>query len=95
MSKFLEDASRLNLHDGSYVQVTSRRGRVTVRLKLSPSIQPGQVFMPMHYLETNNLTFPAFDPYSAEPGYKYSAVRIESVVETQPVSKGNEGGHNG
>ncbi len=32
--------------------------------------------MAMHYFETNQLTFPAFDPYSAEPAYKLAAVRL-------------------
>jgi assimilatory nitrate reductase catalytic subunit len=34
--------------------------------------------MAMHYPETNQLTFPFFDPESREPSYKYAAVRVES-----------------
>jgi assimilatory nitrate reductase catalytic subunit len=34
------------------------------------------VFMPMHYAETNFLTYPAFDPYSREPAYKMGAVAL-------------------
>lgn len=32
--------------------------------------------MPMHYAETNRLTYPSFDPYSHEPMYKLAAVKI-------------------
>jgi anaerobic selenocysteine-containing dehydrogenase len=33
----------------------------------------------MHYAGTNELTYPAFDPYSRQPSYKYCAVRIERI----------------
>ena len=32
--------------------------------------------MPMHYRETNQLTFPSFDKYSRQPAYKHCAVRV-------------------
>jgi assimilatory nitrate reductase catalytic subunit len=41
------------------------------------SVRPGFVFLPMHYPEANYLTFPVFDPYSRQPGYKFGAVKIE------------------
>jgi anaerobic selenocysteine-containing dehydrogenase len=44
-------------------------------------VQPGQVFMPMHHPETNQLTFAAFDPYSRQPAYKGCAVRIDRVEQ--------------
>ena len=33
--------------------------------------------MSMHYVVTNELTFPSFDPYSRQPSYKACAVRLE------------------
>jgi len=36
----------------------------------------GQVFAPMHDVQTNRLTFPAFDPQSRQPSYKACAVRV-------------------
>jgi assimilatory nitrate reductase catalytic subunit len=74
-----EDATRLDLSDGAAVDVVSRRGRARASVAVTDEVQAGQLFMPMHYYETNNLTFPAFDPYSHQPGYKYAAVRIEKV----------------
>ena len=46
---------------------------------ITPTIQPGQVFIPMHYVETNRLTIAAFDPSSRQPAYKACAVRLEKV----------------
>jgi anaerobic selenocysteine-containing dehydrogenase len=46
---------------------------------VSHVVQPGQVFVPMHYPEANQLTFAAFDPYSRQPSYKYCAVQIHKA----------------
>lgn len=37
----------------------------------------GQVFLPMHYGDTNRLTLAVFDPQSRQPSYKACAVRVE------------------
>ncbi|HOX12764.1 MAG TPA: nitrate reductase [Spirochaetia bacterium] len=72
------DARRLGIAEGAAVRVRSRRGEVRVKARISDEVSPGQVFMPMHYPESNFLTFPAFDPYSAEPAYKMGAVALEA-----------------
>jgi len=59
--------------------VRSLRGAVEAAVFVSPSVAPGQVFMPMHYAMTNQLTLPVFDPHSRQPAYKACAVRIEPV----------------
>ncbi len=74
-----EDARKLNVKEGDQVKVASRRGEALVAVAISASSQPGQLFIPMHYIETNLLTFPAFDPYSREPAYKLAAVRVEKA----------------
>jgi assimilatory nitrate reductase catalytic subunit len=43
---------------------------------VTPTVRPGQVFIPMHYVETNRLTHPSFDPYSRQPSYKSGAVEV-------------------
>jgi anaerobic selenocysteine-containing dehydrogenase len=75
-----EDARRLGIAEGDAVVVSSRRGRSVVTAQVTDVMAAGQVFMPMHYQETNPLTFPAFDPYSFEPNYKWAAVQIEKEV---------------
>lgn len=71
------DAERLEIRPNSLVRVRTRRGEVEVMAVLLSSLQPGQIFMPMHYPETNLLTASAFDPYSKQPSYKACAVIIE------------------
>ena len=65
------------MKEGDKVKVVSRRGEALVAVTITESSRPGQLFIPMHYIETNRLTFPAFDPYSREPAYKLAAVRLE------------------
>ncbi|MDQ3000722.1 MAG: nitrate reductase [Fibrobacterota bacterium] len=71
------DASRLKVASGDWVIVKSRRGQARARAAVASTVQPGQLFMPMHDVEVNRLTFPAFDPHSRQPSYKHCAVRVE------------------
>lgn len=73
------DARRHGLRNKSPVRVVSRRGSVTAKVLITATIQPGQVFLPMHDPDVNKLTLPVFDPYSRQPGYKFCAVRIERI----------------
>jgi len=72
-----EDASSLGIQPESRVIVRSRRGEAVVRAALGESVERGAVYMAMHYPETNLLTYPAFDPQSREPSYKYAAVSVQ------------------
>ncbi len=47
---------------------------------LTRTVRPGQVFIPMHYEDTNRLTDAVFDPHSKQPSYKACAVRLQSVT---------------
>ncbi len=71
------DAKRFGVEPGQVVRVRSKRGKMRARAFVTHVVQPGQVFLPMHYAETNQLTFAAFDPESRQPAYKYCAVTIE------------------
>jgi len=78
------DARQLRLKPQDKVDVVSRRGRVRgVELRLTETVAPGQIFVPFHYVEANanQMTQSAFDPFSREPNYKQSAVRVERFVE--------------
>jgi assimilatory nitrate reductase catalytic subunit len=44
----------------------------------------------MHSVETNVLTFPAFDPHSRQPSYKHCAVAIERI--DRPLGPAPESG---
>lgn len=73
------DAAKLNVAPGETVAVISRRGRMEARAFITLTIQPGQVFIPMHYAATNQLTYPVVDPYSRQPSYKACAVQIQKL----------------
>ncbi|MEO6094755.1 MAG: nitrate reductase [Fibrobacteria bacterium] len=72
-----EDASRLKIVQGEWVIVRSLRGQARARAAVASTVQTGHVFMPMHDVEVNRLTFPSYDPHSRQPSYKHCAVRIE------------------
>ena len=73
------DAARLGLQQGDWVRLSSRRGSMEARVRLTDRSAPGMVFGTFHYREApiNQLTNDALDPVSKIPEYKVSAVRIE------------------
>ncbi len=74
-----EDATGLGISDQEWIEVFSRRGTLKARAFVTRTVQPGQVFLPMHYAETNQLTYPSFDPYSRQPSYKACAVQVRKA----------------
>jgi assimilatory nitrate reductase catalytic subunit len=74
-----DDARALNVRPDQHVLVESARGKLQAKAAVTYAVQPGQVFLPMHYEEVNRLTHPAFDPYSKQPSYKACAVRISPL----------------
>ncbi|MEK7326360.1 MAG: formate dehydrogenase subunit alpha, partial [Chloroflexota bacterium] len=83
------DAARLSLKTGDTVRVSSRRGEVVLRVKVSPKTSPGVVFIPMHFAEAaaNLLTIDALDPYAKIPEFKACAVKIEIAREEELVNE--------
>jgi anaerobic selenocysteine-containing dehydrogenase len=73
------DAENLGIRKNSVVKIVSRRAQIRATAFVTPTIRPGQLFIPMHYREVNRLTFPAFDPYSRQPSYKACAVQVEMI----------------
>lgn len=74
------DSRRLSIADGQLVTVASRRGSCQAFAAVTETVQPGQLFMPMHFADMNRLTFPAFDPHSRQPSFKACAVAISPAV---------------
>ncbi|MGN6552700.1 MAG: molybdopterin oxidoreductase family protein [Verrucomicrobiota bacterium] len=73
------DAVAAGIAPNTTVAIVSRRGRVECQAFITANVQPGQIFIPMHYGITNRLTQSEFDLYSRQPSFKYCAVRIERV----------------
>ncbi len=74
-----EDAKHYKVQDGSLLRVTSRRGKITAKAKISRQSIPGTLFIPFHYAEAaaNKLTHAALDPAAKIPEYKVCAVKID------------------
>jgi assimilatory nitrate reductase catalytic subunit len=75
-----QDAARLAIRTGERLRISSQRGELHARALVTPTIQPGQLFLPMHYEATNVLTDAVFDPYSHQPAYKSCAVSVEAAI---------------
>ena len=79
-----EDALSRGIKEDDLVVISSRRGKVRVKVKLSMDIKRGVVFLPMHWGKilgsdlnrANNLTHNLVDPASKEPDFKFSAVQV-------------------
>jgi formate dehydrogenase alpha subunit len=74
-----EDADKLGVKEGEPVTVSSRRGEISIKARISTEVEPGIVFIPMHFSEcaVNTLTDRKLDPVAKIPGFKVCAVNIE------------------
>jgi formate dehydrogenase major subunit len=75
------DAARYELKNGQGIKVTSRRGAVKAKTKISRKAVDGTVFIPFHWAAAaaNELTHAALDPVAKIPEFKVCAVRIEAA----------------
>jgi formate dehydrogenase major subunit len=73
-----EDAAQRGIRDGDRVAVTSRRGSVTLRARLTTRECLGAVFVPFHFREAaaNLLTLDDLDPDGKIPEFKFCAVQV-------------------
>lgn len=80
-----DDALMLGIEDGSFVEVSSRRGSVKARARTTEKSPKGVVFMTFHFAETptNVLTNPALDPVAKIPEFKVCAVKLNKVEPTK------------
>jgi len=84
-----QTATNYGIESGDMVEVTSRRGEITVPAQVTDRVGPDTVFAPIHFAESavNRLTDEEhLDPSAATPEYKVSAVRIAPAEgESEPV----------
>jgi formate dehydrogenase alpha subunit len=76
------DANELGVSDGEMVQVSSRRGVVRTKARITDRSLRGVAFMSFHYPDvlTNLLTNAALDPQAKTPEYKACAIKIEKIA---------------
>jgi formate dehydrogenase (NADP+) alpha subunit len=76
------DAEELGVLDGEVVLVSSRRGVVKTKARITDKSLRGVAFMSFHYPDvlTNLLTNAALDPQAKTPEYKACAIKIEKIA---------------
>lgn len=74
-------ANNLKINDGEMVKVSSKRGNILVKAKVSNMVKQDVVFIPFHFAEgaANTLTNSALDPNCKIPEYKVCAVVVEKL----------------
>jgi assimilatory nitrate reductase catalytic subunit len=80
------DAARdIGVHEGSLVRLTTRRGEMSLKVRISPDIRMDTLFVPFHWGgagAANLLTNTALDPIARIPEFKVCAVRAEPYDDT-------------
>ncbi len=77
-----ELANRMNISDGEKVRLSTRRGSIDIKAKITDILAPEVVFMTFHFAEAaaNWLTSSEFlDPVAKIPEYKVSAARVDKI----------------
>ena len=76
-----EDATVLGVKTGNFVRVSSRRGSIDVKARVTDYVSKGSVFIPFHFKEAavNLLTIREVDPEAKIPELKVCAVKIEKA----------------
>ncbi len=73
------DAKKYGIGVDDKIRLSSRRGEMVARVKVTDRIAPGVVFGGFHYpgeQNVNNLTNPALDPTAKIPEFKVCAVKV-------------------
>ncbi|TMR22683.1 formate dehydrogenase subunit alpha [Nonomuraea turkmeniaca] len=85
-----KDAADRGLSHGQMARVRSRRGAITLHVRVSHREQRGNCFIPFHFREAaaNLLTIDEIDPYGKIPEFKFCAIQVEalSVEDAEPLS---------
>ena len=76
-----EDAERIGIQDGDFVEVATPRGKVVTKANVGNMVAKGWLFMPFHFAEgpANMLTNDALDPIAKIPEFKVCAAAIKKA----------------
>ncbi len=70
-----EDAQRFHIEDGSFIKITSRRGSVFIKARVSDEVPEGMLFVPVHFAHARVNTLVS---YTSDGSAHPTPVRIES-----------------
>lgn len=76
------DATDYEVEEGDLLRISSRRGEIEVKARISDKAVKGTVFIPFHYAKAaaNVLTNAALDPVAKIPEYKVCAIRLSKAA---------------
>lgn len=72
----IDDAAALGIADGDDVTVTTHRGLLTLKARVTDAIQQKVLFIPVTERRLNYLTNDLLDPLSKEPDFNHSAAAL-------------------
>ena len=77
----IADARKLGITNGETIRVSSRRGAITLKARVTDEVPENMVWMAFHFQKAcaNWLTNAAFDPFTLTAEYKACAVKIEKA----------------
>lgn len=76
-------ATRLGIVESDWATAETRRGAITLQVRVVATIRPDTIFIPYHWpgaKSANQLTVAAQDPISKIPEYKACAVRLKKAA---------------
>ena len=80
--------AELGIQRGEYVRLVSRRSDAIVMAQPTGRVPRNMVFLPFHFHDcANRLTLGLLDPYSRQPAYKQSAVRVEKIADQKEAAR--------
>lgn len=77
------DAAKYGIKDQELVWISSRRGKVMTRAKVTDRANKGSVYMTYQWWigACNELAIDAMDPISKTPEFKYAAAKVERIED--------------
>ncbi len=76
-----EIAKKLKIKEGESIRVSSRRGSIITKARITERVAPESVFIPFHFAEAaaNKLTNDVLDPIAKIPELKVAACKVEKI----------------
>jgi formate dehydrogenase major subunit len=76
-----DDLAELSVDLDGLITLSTRRGKITLRVRGTPGVTRGNVFVPFHFREAsaNLLTNDVLDPFRKIPEFKFCAVKVEKA----------------
>ena len=73
-------AKKFDIKSGERILITNQYGKSSAfNAVITDNVKEYELYAPIHYIETNDLTPSIYDPYSKEPSYKTVTVKIEKI----------------